>query len=152
MNPCRNCVRSPSYCPCEKRDLLRYSEVWFVDAPMQVRDILNQQPEPLDQLRAACWALPDRRIKQHHTKIERRPMEGRTKWHLPKTAVSALSSLDARSREILLARNGSPYAHPCTLQQLADAMNLTRERIRQIEKRALGRLCADLGEVGTYDR
>ena len=55
-----------------------------------------------------------------------------------------LSSLDERQRAIYIARS-IPTRGP-TLQELADELNLTRERVRQLQKKAEARLSAKLAE------
>jgi RNA polymerase sigma factor (sigma-70 family) len=53
---------------------------------------------------------------------------------------AALSALNAREREVLELRFGLRNSHGHTLQEIADRFGVTRERVRQIEKRALQRL------------
>jgi RNA polymerase primary sigma factor len=53
---------------------------------------------------------------------------------------AALSALSAREREVLELRFGLGNSHGHTLQEIADRFGVTRERVRQIEKRALQRL------------
>src|SRR5687768_2184300 len=53
---------------------------------------------------------------------------------------AALSALSAREREVLELRFGLHNSDGQTLQEIADRFSVTRERIRQIEKRALRRL------------
>ena len=65
-------------------------------------------------------------------------------------ATLALASLNAREREVLELRFGLRNSHGRTLQEVADRFGVTRERVRQIEKRALERLRAraERGENG----
>ena len=51
-----------------------------------------------------------------------------------------LSPLDEREREILRLRYGLDRGDPRTLEEVGDALHLTRERIRQIERQALSKL------------
>lgn len=53
---------------------------------------------------------------------------------------SCLDALPSRERSILEARFGLNGDEPCTLDQIAAVEGVTRERIRQIEKRALNLL------------
>jgi RNA polymerase primary sigma factor len=52
----------------------------------------------------------------------------------------ALNRLDYRERRVLELRYGLGGEHPQTLEQIARAFNLTRERIRQIESHSLQKL------------
>jgi RNA polymerase primary sigma factor len=53
----------------------------------------------------------------------------------------AIAFLEPRERDILYRRHGiGEFERPMTLQDIGDALNLTRERIRQIEAKAVSRL------------
>jgi RNA polymerase primary sigma factor len=51
-----------------------------------------------------------------------------------------LRTLSPREREILSLRFGLEDGRPRTLEQVGERFGLTRERIRQIERRALSQL------------
>ena len=53
---------------------------------------------------------------------------------------AALASLDPREREILTLRFGLQDGQARTLEELAAQLGISRERVRQIETRALARL------------
>jgi RNA polymerase primary sigma factor len=59
---------------------------------------------------------------------------------LPKSLDTALMNLTSREREVLKMRFGIGYDNTSTLDEVGRHLGLTRERIRQIEKRALERL------------
>lgn len=52
----------------------------------------------------------------------------------------ALSTLTAREREVIMMSFGIGYDNPYTLEEIGDAMGLTRERVRQIREKALQKL------------
>ncbi|MEE8330198.1 MAG: sigma-70 family RNA polymerase sigma factor [Acidimicrobiia bacterium] len=60
----------------------------------------------------------------------------------------ALTSLGALERAVMIARFGLDGAEPRTLNEVADATGLTRERVRQIEARTLARLRHPSGNFG----
>jgi len=59
----------------------------------------------------------------------------------------AITSLDIREAQIIAAHFGINRTHRQTLQQLGEEMKLTRERVRQIEVKALDRLRKRYGKV-----
>jgi RNA polymerase primary sigma factor len=59
---------------------------------------------------------------------------------LPKSLDDVLMKLSPREREVLKMRFGIGYDNTSTLDEVGRHLGLTRERIRQIEKRALERL------------
>ena len=70
----------------------------------------------------------------------------------------ALENLSYRERRVLELRYGLGGEHPCTLGEVGRTFNVTRERIRQIEHKALGKLKAfaeadrlsAVGEAGDF--
>ena len=59
---------------------------------------------------------------------------------VPGELARLLAVLDEREREILRLRYGLDQGEPRTLEEVGERMHLTRERIRQIESRALCKL------------
>lgn len=59
---------------------------------------------------------------------------------VPKSRDHALLVLSPREREVLKMRFGIEYENPSTLEVVAKRFDLTKERIRQIERDALQRL------------
>ncbi|MBA3524923.1 MAG: RNA polymerase sigma factor SigB [Geodermatophilaceae bacterium] len=53
---------------------------------------------------------------------------------------NALSTLDAREREVVVLRFGMDGAKPRTLEQIGKAFGLSRERVRQIERETMAKL------------
>ena len=68
----------------------------------------------------------------------------RSKWRPPRCfptrSSRLLSPLDERERQILRLRFGLDRGEPRTLEEVGEHFNLTRERIRQIEARAMSKL------------
>jgi RNA polymerase sigma factor (sigma-70 family) len=62
-----------------------------------------------------------------------------------------LTALSQREREILRLRYGLDRGEPRTLEQVGAELNLTRERIRQIERSALAKLRHPLAQQGGRD-
>jgi RNA polymerase sigma factor (sigma-70 family) len=59
---------------------------------------------------------------------------------LPAELERLLAPLDERERQILKLRFGLDRGEPRTLEEVGESFNLTRERIRQIEARAMSKL------------
>jgi DNA-directed RNA polymerase sigma subunit (sigma70/sigma32) len=62
-----------------------------------------------------------------------------------------LSPLDEREREILKLRFGLDRGEPRTLEEVGEYFSLTRERIRQIEARAMSKLRHPSADTGARD-
>ena len=70
---------------------------------------------------------------------------------LPDEIGRLLSPLDEREREILKLRFGLDRGEPRTLEEVGEHFNLTRERIRQIEARAMSKLRHPSSDTGARD-
>ena len=70
---------------------------------------------------------------------------------LPEEIQRLLSPLDEREREILRLRFGLDRGEPRTLEEVGEHFNLTRERIRQIEARAMSKLRHPSSDTGARD-
>jgi len=76
------------------------------------------------------------------------PVEDVNLGELRQLLSSAVEALDARERQIVECRFGLHGESPMTLQQIGERMSLSRERIRQLETRALGRLRESVKPLG----
>ena len=70
---------------------------------------------------------------------------------LPLEVARLLEPLDDREREILRLRFGLDRGEPRTLEEVGEHFQLTRERIRQIEARAMSKLRHPSAETGARD-
>ena len=70
---------------------------------------------------------------------------------LPEEIRRLLAPLDEREREILTLRYGLDRGEPRTLEEVGEHFNLTRERIRQIEARAMSKLRHPSSDTGARD-
>ena len=70
---------------------------------------------------------------------------------LPAEIGRLLSPLDDREREIIQLRFGLDRGEPRTLEEVGAHFNLTRERIRQIEARAMSKLRHPSADSGAQD-
>ena len=79
------------------------------------------------------------------------PFEAAAVSLLPAEIGRLLSPLDEREREILKLRFGLDRGEPRTLEEVGEHFNLTRERIRQIEARAMSKLRHPSADTGAKD-
>ncbi|MHB8263811.1 MAG: sigma-70 family RNA polymerase sigma factor [Acidimicrobiales bacterium] len=70
---------------------------------------------------------------------------------LPEEIDKLLAPLDEREREILKLRFGLDRGESRTLEEVGEYFNLTRERIRQIEARAMSKLRHPSSDTGARD-
>ena len=70
---------------------------------------------------------------------------------LPDEVARLLAPLDEREREILRLRFGLDRGEPRTLEEVGAHFHLTRERIRQIEARAMSKLRHPSSDTGARD-
>ena len=70
---------------------------------------------------------------------------------LPGTVDTMLVHLDAREREVLRLRYGLDRGEPRTLEAIGDHFHMTRERVRQIEAKAISKLRHPSRDCGARD-
>jgi len=70
---------------------------------------------------------------------------------LPEAIDRLLAPLEDREREVLRLRYGLDRGEPRTLEEVGERFDLTRERIRQIEVRAMAKLRHPSNEHGAHD-
>jgi RNA polymerase sigma factor (sigma-70 family) len=79
------------------------------------------------------------------------PFEAAAESLLPEEMVRLLAPLGEREREILRLRFGLDRGEPRTLEEVGESFNLTRERIRQIEARAMSKLRHPSADTGARE-
>ncbi|MEJ2769495.1 RNA polymerase sigma factor RpoS [Mycetohabitans sp. B46] len=108
--------------------------------PEEVADILalNEHtasldaPLELDPASSLLDLLSDEQSQSPDAEVQHRELETLTRvW---------LSRLPNKHRHVIERRFGLSHIEPATLEELADEMGLTRERVRQIQQEALARL------------
>ena len=121
----------------ERRDR---ANAWAVSvaAIEQLQDALRRQPvsleQPLARRRAtAHWKTSSRQVAAT-------PLEEATAELLRDDLSTALQILPPREREIITLRYGLRGEAPRTLEEVGKHFNLTRERVRQMEVRAMSHL------------
>ena len=89
-------------------------------------------PLDLDPASSLLDLLPDDQSQSPDAEVQHRELETLTRaW---------LSRLSDKHRQVIERRFGLNNIEPATLEELADEMGLTRERVRQIQQEALVRL------------
>ena len=73
------------------------------------------------------------------TKFES-PTSAMAKKDLKEQLLKVMDSLEPREKEVLIKRYGLLTEEPMTLEEVGKSMNLSRERIRQIEEKALRKM------------
>jgi len=68
------------------------------------------------------------------------PADAAISLNLRETMDSMLKTLTAREERILRMRFGFADGNPCTLEEVGQVFDVTRERIRQIEAKAMRKL------------
>ena len=114
----------------EVRQLLGHAEgVASLDAPLDIDPLLSLGDSVPDE------ASPGPDVELQHHEVEERVHE----W---------LTQLTERQRAVIERRYGLNGAEVATLDELAAALGLTRERVRQIQLEALARLRSILQKKG----
>ncbi len=67
--------------------------------------------------------------------------------HLSQALRTSMKVLDAREHQIIRAYFGLDSCAPMTLEKIGDNLGLTRERVRQLRDRALGKIRLHCGEM-----
>jgi RNA polymerase primary sigma factor len=100
--------------------------------------IYNLTPQT-DQAEAG-WSLGEMVMDENARTPEDELVENDNLTHV----MQQLAIMDPREATVLKMRFGLDEHQPCTLKEIGEALGLTRERVRQIETEALGKLAESL--------
>ncbi len=112
--------------------------------PATLAELSAEVEMPEDKVTEALrFAVEDRSAES--------PFEVAATALLPAEIEKLLGPLDDRERQILALRFGLDRGEPRTLEEVGEYFNLTRERIRQIEARAMSKLRHPSADTGARD-
>ncbi|MFN3698961.1 MAG: sigma-70 family RNA polymerase sigma factor [Dictyoglomus sp.] len=121
------------------RDLKKVIEEEVKQQAEKIREISMMGQEPLS-LEMPVGEDEDNRLADFVENKELSPADVAIQKSLKKDIEELLNELSEREREILKLRFGLEDNQPRTLEEVGKLFNVTRERIRQIEAKALRRL------------
>lgn len=108
--------------------------------PARVAEVLRLSPEPVS-LETPVGDEEETHLSDMVEDEEgQSPIDAATGRHLREMIMRELNELTDRERTVLSLRFGFDNGSPRTLEEVGAIMNLTRERIRQIEGKALRKL------------
>ncbi len=109
-------------------------------SPREVRDILRMAQQPVS-LEKPVGAEDDSELGDFVAdEATMSPFEQASVTLRRENLQRALNALPMREREVIEMRFGLTGKRPCTLEEVGQAFNVTRERIRQIENHTLKKL------------
>ena len=121
--------------------------VWKRQLPLHIADFATLLLSLNEPLREDADAVLGDLVPDESTPTDRAATDGM----IPDALEELLSALDEREREVLQLRYGLDRGEPRTLEEVGARFELTRERIRQIEVRAMSKLRHPSNETGARD-
>ena len=117
--------------------------------PRQVRDYLERARQPLS-LDLRVGDNQDTELGDLLEDTGASPEEFATQSSLRADLDKLMADLTQQQREVLTLRFGLENGQAMTLAKIGDMLNISRERVRQIEREALGKLRKRKGSIGEY--
>ncbi len=111
--------------------------------PERVTEIMQMSQEPVSLETPIGEDAENELGDLVEDKKEMTPDEEAARKAMTDSVKSILEQLTERERKVLIMRYGIRDGNPATLEEIGRSLNLTRERIRQIERKALIRLRSD---------
>jgi RNA polymerase primary sigma factor len=135
------------------RQAIQNEQSWNTDAEIQeIAAFLEMSPEKtadLMQIGLDALSLDDPALRHENSltvkdfivdEISIGPSEEAINSILKQELSEVVNGLEKRSAEVLRCRFGLGDSGPMTLKEIGNKYNLSRERVRQIERQALGQL------------
>ncbi len=107
--------------------------------PKQVRDYLEKSRQPIS-LDVRVGDNNDTELGDMLEDLGQSPEDYAVYSSLKKDLEKLMSHLTPQQREVISLRFGLANGKPLTLAKIGDCLNISRERVRQIEREALGKL------------
>lgn len=117
--------------------------------PSQIRDFLSSSKQPIS-LDVKIGDNQDTELSQLLPDAGISPDEQITKELLRQDINSLLKSLKPTQREVLILRFGLENDQELTLAQIGEKLNVSRERVRQIQQQAITVLRRQKTEIKQY--
>jgi RNA polymerase nonessential primary-like sigma factor len=117
--------------------------------PQQVRDYLERSRQPLS-LDVKVGDNQDTELGELIEDTSESPEDYTLKASLRRDLERLLADLTPQQRQVLTLRYGLESNQPLTLAKVGDQLNISRERVRQIEREALTKLRKRKADIHEY--
>lgn len=108
-------------------------------SPERVQEVLRVLAEPLS-LDSPVGEGDEASLGEFVVDVENNPAEAALQELVKRKIEDILSTLAPREKQVIMLRYGLGDGRPHTLEEVAQIMEVTRERIRQIEQKSLKKL------------
>ncbi len=118
-------------------------------SPKRVRDCLRHNQKPLS-LEMRIGENGDTELADMLEADSKSPEEFAAQRSLKTDLSKMLNSLTSQQRQVLSLRFGLEDGNPLSLQKVGDCLNISRERVRQIQQKAMRELKRSSGQLKAY--